>query len=63
MYKDFTLLFLMQHYPISQQLQVIRCDDISVDSGVAGFLQTSEKQTSKYVLDKVYAAAAAAVQH
>jgi hypothetical protein len=62
MHKDFTLLLLTQHYPYSQQFQVLSHDDFLIGADVAGFLKTTEQQVNKRVLDSVYAYASAAVQ-
>jgi len=59
---DFTLLLLMQHYPITQQLHVLSKKDLTIDTDVANCLQTTEQQISKRVLDNVYAYASASVQ-
>ena len=59
---DFTLLLLMQHYPITQQLHVFSNKDLIMDADVADCLQTTEQQVSKCVLDNVYAYASASVQ-
>ena len=61
--KDFTLLMLMQHYPITQQLHIISFKDLMMDADVADCLQTTEQQVSKCVLDNIYAYASASVQH
>ena len=63
MNNDFTLLLLMQHYPIFQQLQVISSDDVFIDENVAGFLPTTELQIDKRILDPIYAYASVAVRH
>ena len=60
--KDFTLLMLMQHYPITQQFHVISHNDLMMDTDVADCLQTTEQQVSKCVLDHIYAYASASVQ-
>ena len=62
MYKNFTLLLLLQHYPVSQQFHVISHEDITVDADVAGFLQTAEQRVNQYVLDDVYTFASSAVR-
>ena len=62
MYKDFTLILLSQHYPISQQFQLFSFKDVFADSDVADFLQTAELQINSCVLDSVYAYASEAVQ-
>ena len=62
MNKDFTLMIMLQHYPISQQLQVFSYKDLLINADVADYLQTTEQQVSKSVLDSVYAYASAAVQ-
>ena len=60
--KDFTLLLLTQHHPVSQQFQILSYRDVaSISTDVAGFLQTTEQQASKCVLDSIYAYASAAV--
>ena len=58
----FTLLLLSQHYPISQQFQIISYEDVSVDADVADFLQTVEQYASQHVLDNIYTCASAAVR-
>ena len=62
MYKDFTLLLLMQHYPVTQQFHVITHHDLLMDADVADCLQTTEQQVSDCVLDHVFAFASASVQ-
>ena len=62
MYKNFTLLLLMQHYPVSQQLHVISYEDINIDADIADFLQTAEQRVNQYVLDDIYTFAASAIQ-
>jgi len=59
---NFTLLLLMQHYPVSQQFQIISHGDLSIDADVADFLQAAEQQVSRQALDSVYANASAAIQ-
>jgi len=59
---DFTLLLLMQHYPITQQFHILSNKDLMMDADVADCLQTTEQQVSKYVLDSIYAYASASVQ-
>ena len=53
MAKNFTLLLLMQHYPVSQQFQVLTYDDVSVDADVADFLQSAEQEASRNVLKRI----------
>ena len=60
--KNFTLLLLTQHYPVSQQFQMISYGDVSIDVDVADFLQAAEQQVSRQVLDSVYTNAWAAIQ-
>ena len=59
---DFTLLLLMQHYPITQQLLILSSKNLMMDTDVADCLQMTEQQVSKSVLDNVYAYASASVQ-
>ena len=59
MVKSFTLLLLSQHYPVSQQFQVLTYDDVSIDTDVADFLQSNEQQASRHVLERIYAFASA----
>ena len=59
---DFTLLLLMQHYPVTQQLHILSSKDLMMDTDVANCLQTTEQQISKSVLDNVYAYASEAIQ-
>ena len=61
MAKNFTLLLLTQHYPVSQQFQVISSDDLSIDADVADFLKTSEQQASRNVLDRINAFASSCI--
>ena len=61
--ENFTLLLLSQHYPISQQFQVLSYQDVSIDADIADFLQTTEQQISQNVIDHIKAYASAAVQH
>ena len=63
MNEDYTLLIVMQHYPIYQQLQVLSRKDTMMDTEVADFLRTTEQEVSKDVLDNVYSYASAAVHH
>ena len=58
----FTLLLLSQHYPISQQFQIISYEDVSVDADVADFLQAAEQYASQHVLDSIYTCASTAVR-
>jgi len=59
MVKSFTLLLLSQHYPVSQQFQVLTYDDVSIDAEVADYLQSAEQEASRHVLDRINAFAAA----
>ena len=61
--ENFTLLLLSQHYPFSQQLQVLSYDDVSIDADIADFLHITEQQLSQRVIDNINAYASAAVQH
>ena len=58
----FTLLLLSQHYPISQQFQIISNEDVSIDANIAGFLQAIEQRASQHVLDHIYTHASAVAQ-
>ncbi len=60
--ENFTLLLLSQHYPISQQLQIIPYEDMSIDADVADYLHAAEQQVSQNVLDNIFSYASAAVQ-
>ena len=51
MAENYTLLFLTQHFPDSQQLSIFTYDDVSVDADVADFLQKSELQASSHMLE------------
>ena len=62
MYEYFTLLLLLQHYPASQQFQIISYEDVAINADVADFLQAAEQHIDQYVLDDVYTFAAVAVQ-
>ena len=53
MIESFTLLLLLQHYPVSQQFQVLTYDDVSIDTDVAHFLQSAEQEASRNVLDRI----------
>jgi len=53
MAENFTLLLLTQHYPVSQQFQVISFDDVSIDAEVADYLKSAEQQASWHVLDRI----------
>ena len=59
--EHFTLLLLSQHYPFSQQLQVLSYDDVSIDADIADFLHITEQQLSQRVIDNINAYASAAV--
>ena len=61
MNKEFTLILLSYHHPYSRQFQILPFKDVSVEADVAGFLQTTEQQVSKCVLDGIYDYAAQAV--
>ena len=64
MFRNFTLLILSQHYPISQQFQVFSCENnVSFDADVAGFMQAAEQQASQHVMDSINAYAAVTVEH
>ena len=58
---DFTILYLSYHYPFSQQFQLLSQKDLIVEADVANFLQTTEQQVSRCVLDNIYAYASEAV--
>jgi len=62
MYDNFTLLLLLQHYPVSQQFQVISFKDVTIDADVADFLQTAEQRVDQYILDNVYTFASSTIQ-
>jgi len=63
MFGSFTLLFLTQHYPVSQHLQVVSFDDeVSLDADVADLMQAVEQQASQHVMSSINASAAEAVQ-
>ena len=55
MAENFTLLLLSQHYPVSQQFQVITYEDVYIDADVADFLQSAEQEASRRVLDRINA--------
>ena len=57
----YTLLILSQHYPVSQQLQIISYEDVSIDTDVAEFLQAAEQQIGQHVLDSICTFAATTV--
>ena len=59
MAENFTLLLLSQHYPVSQQFQVLSYDDVSIDTDVAVFLETAEQKASPHVLNRINAFASA----
>ena len=52
----------MQHYPVSQQFQVISYEDVTIDADVSGLLHAAEQRVAQYVLDDIYAFASSAVQ-
>jgi len=62
MYENFTLLLMMQHYPVSQKFHIISCQDICIDTNVANFLQAAEQKINQRVFDRINAYASAAVQ-
>jgi hypothetical protein len=55
MAENFTLLLLSQHYPVSQQFQVLSYDDVSIDADVTDFLKAAEQHVSRHVLDHINA--------
>ena len=59
---SFTLLILLQHYPVSQQFHVFSHDDLSIDADVADFLQAAEQQASQYTINNINACATEAAQ-
>ena len=60
--RNFTLLILSQHYPVSQQFQVFSYDDsVSLDTDVADFMQAAEQQASQHVMKSINTCAAEAV--
>jgi len=61
MAENFTLLLLLQHYPVFQQFQVLSYDDVSIDADVADFLQAAEQQASRHVLDRINAFASSCI--
>ena len=62
--RNFTLLFLWQHDPVSQQFQIVSYeDDASLDMDVAGLMQTAEQHASQRVMNNINSCAAEAVQH
>ena len=62
--RSFTLLILLQHYPVSQQFQIVSFeDDTSLDADVAGLMQAAEQQASQHVINNINTCAADAVQH
>ena len=63
MVENFTLLLLSQHYPVSQQFQVIPYDAVSIDTDVADFLQAAEQEASQHVLNRINAYASICAQH
>lgn len=62
MAENYTLLFLTQHFPDSQQLSIFTYDDVSVDADVADYLQNSEMQVSSDMLENVYSFAKDSLQ-
>ena len=61
--RSYTLLILSQHYPVSQQFQVVSFkDDSSLDEDVADFMQTAEQHASQHILNSINACAAEAVR-
>jgi len=56
----FTFLILTQHYPYSRQIQAITYRDLCIDADVGEFLQTTEQQVSKCVLEDIYSFASSA---
>ena len=58
----FTLLLLLQHYPVSQQFQIFTSKELSIDLDIADYLRSAEKQVSQHVLDRIYTCASMAVQ-
>ena len=62
MAENFTLLLLSQHYPVSQQFQVLSYDDVSIDADVADFLKAAEQNASLHVLDRINAYASATLR-
>ena len=62
MYRNFTLLILSQHYPVSQQFHVFSHEDLSIDADVADFLQASEQQASQRTINNINICAAEAAQ-
>ena len=61
MNRDFILLLISHHYPFYQQFQALSHKDLFIETDVADFLQTTEQQVSKNVLDNIYAYASTAV--
>ena len=55
MAENFTLLLLSQHYPVSQQFQVLSYNDLLIDTDVAEFLQAAEQTASRHVMDRINA--------
>ena len=62
MVENFTLLLLSQHYPVSQQFQILSYDDVSINTDVADFLQTAEQKASLHVMNRIYASASVALR-
>lgn len=60
--RNFTLLILSQHHPVSQQFQVVSFeDDMMIDADVADLMQASEQQASQRVIHCINACAAEAL--
>ena len=57
---DFTFLLLSYHYPYTQQFQLLSKKDFFLETDVSEFLQTTEQQVSRRVLDSIYAYASEA---
>ena len=59
--RDFILLLMSFHYPFYKQFHALSHKDLHIETDVADFLQTTEQQVSKDVLENIYAYASTAV--
>ena len=64
MERNFTLLFLLQHYPAFHHFQAVSFDDVAaVDAEVADLMCAAEQQASSRVMNCINTCAAEAVRH
>jgi hypothetical protein len=62
MIEYFTLIFLMQHPPVTYKNQLFIYENIIIDKEVADVLQNSNVQISQKALDRIYAYASEALE-